>query len=348
MTRVLGLTLLLFATVFGVALLRYAPPAVRPAEAPVEAFSGARAREVLREISASGASRALGTEENARARKFLKEALDRAGFTTEIQSTVSCSRQGACAPVSNVIATRAGREPAASAVLLMAHYDSVPCGPGASDDGMGTATVVEAARALGASAPLRRTVVVVLTDGEETGLLGAEAFVRQHPLARTIRGAVNVDARGTSGPSAMFETSAGNAWLVDQFARHTDRPVTSSLFYEIYRRMPNDTDFTAVKGFAHGVNLANIARVERYHTPLDTFANADPGTLQHHGDQALAMIRALGAAGPELEAPHDPTHDAVWFDVLASFVVRWPASASLGLALAALALVLGWTIRLRA
>lgn len=348
MTRALGLTLLLFAAVFGIALLRYAPPAVRSAEAPADTFSGARARVVLRAISAGGAPRALGTDANASARTVLREALDRAGFTTEVQSTVACSRHGACAHVSNVIATRAGREPAAPAVLLMAHHDSVPCSPGASDDGLGTATVVEAARALGASAPLRRTVVVVLTDGEEAGLLGAEAFVQQHPLARTIEGAVNVDARGTSGPSAMFETSAGNGWLVDQFARHADRPVTSSLFYEIYRRMPNDTDFTVVKGFAHGVNLANIARVEHYHTPLDSFANADPGTLQHHGDQALAMIRALGEAGPELAAPHDATHDAVWFDVLATFVVRWPVSASLGLALAALALVLGWTIRLRA
>ena len=68
----------------------------------------------------------------------------------------------------------------------MAHYDSVPCSPGASDDGMGTATVIETARAIAAGAPLRRTVVIVLTDGEEAGLLGAEAFMREHPLAGTV------------------------------------------------------------------------------------------------------------------------------------------------------------------
>ncbi len=261
---------------------------------------------------------------------------------------MSCTHHGACGRVANIVATRAGREPTGKAILLMAHYDSVPCSPGASDDGMGSATVIEAARALGASPPLRRNVILVLTDGEETGLLGAEAFMRQHPLASTIGGAVNVDARGSRGPSAMFETSTGNSWVVGLLARRAAHPVTSSLFYEIYRRMPNDTDFSSVKTRVHGVNFANIAGVEGYHTPLDSFENADPGTLQHHGDQALAMVRALGESGPELESPRDVSRDAVWFDVLARFIVRWPASASVGLALLSFCLVLGGAIRVRA
>jgi hypothetical protein len=348
MTRALAVTLLLFAAILGVAAVRYAPPAARGPSAPSDTFSEARARGVLSALSGSGASRATGTDENARARALLEGELGRAGFSSEIQRATSCSRHGTCARVANVIATRPGREPGAGAVLLMAHYDSVPCGPGASDDGLGVAAVVEAARALGASPPLRRTVVIVLTDGEESGLLGANAFVQQHPLAKTVRGVVNVDARGTSGPSAMFETSAGNGWLVGKLAQTATRPVTSSLFYEIYRRMPNDTDFTSVKGLAHGVNFANIAGVERYHTPLDSLEHAGAGTLQHHGDQALAMVRALAESGDELDAPHDRARDAVWFDVLATFIVRWPVSASLGLALVALALVAGWSVRMRA
>ena len=102
------------------------------------------------------------------------------------------------------------------------------------------------------------------------------------------------------------------------------------------------------RGQAQGVNFANIANVERYHTALDSLANADPRTLQHHGDQALAMVRALADAGPELDAPRSIADDAVWFDVLAMFIVQWPTSASLGLALTALALIIGWTIRMRA
>ena len=348
--------LLAFVAIFLIALARYSAPEPRGPDAPLDAFSAMRARETMKAISGDGESRVVGSEPNARARAWLEARLAKNGFRAEEQTAMSCTAHGACARVVNIVATRAGTDPASAPVLLMAHYDSVTCGPGASDDGMGTSTVIEASRAIAAGPPLRRTVVVVLTDGEEAGLLGASAFVREHPLARTVHGAINVDARGTAGPSAMFETSAGNAWIIGLYARHASHPVSSSLFYEIYRRMPNDTDFTSVKDRVQGLNFANIAGVERYHTPLDSFANADPGTLQHHGDQALAMIRALADAGPELDAgvpgasrdsARDATRDAVWFDVLASFVVRWPSGASLGLALLALALVVLSAIRLR-
>jgi hypothetical protein len=347
MNRPLLVTLLLFAAILGVCFVRYAPPAPRGEDAPGDQFSATRARRVQSAIAA-GAPRALGTEANRQARALLAKELAASGWKTEQQDAMSCSRHGACGFVSNVVATREGREPAAGSVLLMAHFDSVPCSPGAGDDGFGTAAVVEAARALAAGPQLRRTVVVVLTDGEESGLLGAEAFARRHPLAPAVRGVVNVDSRGSRGPSAMFETSPGNAWLIGRLAKNVNRPVTSSLFYEIYRRMPNDTDFTAVKGRVQGVNFANIAGVEHYHTPLDSLADADLGTLEHHGEQALAMTRALAEAGPELDATRGPESDAVWFDVLALFIVRWPTAASLGLALTALALVLGGAIRMRA
>lgn len=352
--RVLGITLLLLAAVFVACLARYRAPAPLGTDAPLDRFSAGRAREVQRGISGSGAPRNLGSLAHAKATVFLLGELSKSNFHTDLQSVTSCSWHGACAAVSNVVAVREGTDPEAGAVLLMAHYDSVPCAPGASDDGGGTSAVVETARAIGAGPQLRRTVVIVLTDGEEAGLLGAEAFARRHPLAKKIRGVVNVDSRGSTGPSAMFETSSGNSWIIGVLAKHTNHPVTSSLFYEIYRRMPNDTDFTSVKNMAHGVNFANIAGVAHYHTPLDSFDNADPGTLQHHGDQALAMVRAMADAGPVLDAPRetDPAvaakSDAVWFDVMARFIVRWPASASLGLASLALALVIGGAIRLRA
>jgi len=345
--RTFAVVLAVSAALFGICLVRYTPPEVRAADVAADQFSAARAQDVQKVISGGG-SRVIGSDANATARTFLLEELKRAGWKTEVQSAMSCSRHAACGAVKNILATRAGTDPAATAVLLMAHYDSVQCSPGATDDGLGTATVIETAHNLAAGAPLRRSVIILLTDGEEGGLLGAEAFVQQHPLAAAVAGVINVDARGSRGPSAMFETTPGNAWIVGLLARSVHRPVTSSLFYEIYRRMPNDTDFTALKGQAHGVNFANIEGVERYHTPFDSFENADPRTLQHHGDQALAMTRALASAGPELDAPQKLTNDAVWFDVLTLFVVRWPSAASLGLAVTAFGLVIGWTVRLRA
>jgi len=346
-SRPLAAALALFAALLAIASVRYAPPPVRDASTPPAEFSAVRARRI-QETIASGEPRLVGSEANARARAFLARELAASGWKVEDQRALSCGPHGTCAYVTNVVGVREGSDPAAAPVLLMAHHDSVACSPGASDDGVGTSAVVEVARALASAPSLRRSIVVVLTDGEEAGLLGARAFVARHPLAQRIRGAVNVDSRGGAGPSAMFETSAGNGWQIAELGRRLSRPVTSSMFYEVYRRMPNDTDFTVVRPFARGVNFANISRIESYHTPLDSLAHADPRTLQHHGEQALAMIRALADAGAELEAPLDARADAVWFDVLALCVVRWPVSWSLPLALLALALVLAQTARLRA
>ena len=95
-------------------------------------------------------------------------------------------------------------------MLLAAHYDSVPAGPGAGDDGVGVASVLEIARVLRQLPALRHPIILLIDEGEEAGLLGARLFVAEHPAARTVRAVVNLDARGDSGPSLMFETGAGD------------------------------------------------------------------------------------------------------------------------------------------
>ena len=58
---------------------------------------------------------------------------------------------------------------------------------------------------------------------------------------------MNFEARGTQGPSWMFETSAGNGAVVAEWASLVPKPAGSSLTYEVYKRLPNDTDFTEFK-----------------------------------------------------------------------------------------------------
>lgn len=348
MGRALLATIAAILVVLGLSALRYAPPPPVLRDAPEDRFSAQRARDVQEKIvSPGGDTRMLGSAANQKARKALAAELTKAGLATTTQRSLSCSHHGACAVVENVVGKLEGSDPSLPAVLLSAHHDSVPASPGASDDGLGVAAVVETARALAAGPKPRRTVVVLLSDGEEDGLLGATAFAVSHPLAKDVKLAVNVDARGSGGPSTMFETSPGNRWLISTIASQVKRPVTTSLFYEVYKRMPNDTDFTAVKRIAHGLNFANLARIEHYHTPDDSLATTDPGTLQHHGDHALAATRALAAW------EGDPTAaaaggDAVWFDVLAAWIVWWPASWALPLAVVALALVAANAFRYRA
>ena len=111
---------------------------------------------------------------------------------------------------------------------------------------------------------------------------------------------LNLEARGSTGPVIMFETSRNNAKLVDVFGRAAPHPVGTSFAVEIYRALPNDTDFTAFldQKFV-GLNSAYIDGGAIYHTPLDTPAAMDRGSLQQHGDNALGLAREFGRHRPD-------------------------------------------------
>jgi Zn-dependent M28 family amino/carboxypeptidase len=120
------------------------------------------------------------------------------------------------------------------ALLLMAHYDSRGTAPGASDDGYGVASLLETARALTTSPPLTSDIIFLFTDGEEDGLLGAQAFVSSHRWAAHVGVVLNFEARGNAGPVLMFQTSDDNGALVRQLARAAPHPVASSLSQAVY------------------------------------------------------------------------------------------------------------------
>jgi hypothetical protein len=259
--------------------------------------------------------RPLGSAANARTERYLADELRAAGLTVAVQHAVGAHAAAGLATfgrVDNIVATLPGTD-SSGTVVLAAHHDSAAMGPGASDDGAAVAAMLETVRALNTGTRLRNDVVLLITDGEEDGLLGAEAFVREHPLGNRGGVVLNFEARGVSGPSLMFETSRDNAGLVDLFNDTVPNPRGDSSMVEVYRALPNNTDFTvfADAGFS-GLNFAYIEDAARYHTAGDSIANLDRGSLQHHGDNMLAMTRALGNADlPTLDTEHDDTYFAV-------------------------------------
>lgn len=323
-----GLTLLLVQA-------RQEPAAARGADAPAAEFSGTRAIEVLRTLVGDGSPHPVGSPADDRVRERIVAELRRLGYSPEIQEGAWCNRRGLCARLRNVVARLDGTSPG-KAVLLMAHYDSVPAGPGVSDDLSGVATILEVARALKSGPPPKSPVVLLLNEGEEAGLLGAELFAARHPAARDIGVIVNLEARGTAGPSLLFETSGDDAWMVDLYAGAAPHPVTSSIYATIYDLLPNDTDLTVFKrSNVNGINFAFIGNPNFYHTSRDNVDSLSTASLQHHGDNALAAARALAQA--DLASP--PKGDAVFFDVLSFGVVRWPKGWTPVLAVLALVLV---------
>ncbi len=332
-----------FVLVCLLALASRAPPAPAGLDAPAGVFSAARASAVLERILGDGTPHPTGSAANAMVRARIVAELERLGYEPYTRPSVACSRKWpVCATVHNVVAHLPGTSDG-EGVLLAAHYDSVAAGPGAGDDGAAVAAILEIARALKASDPLPRSVWFLLGDGEEAGLLGAEAFVRTAEFA-AIGSVVNLEARGTGGPSQLFETQSGNAAMVSLAGTALAHPVGSSLAYEIYKLLPNDTDFTVFRraGLA-GVNFAFIAGPARYHTPRDNLAWLDPASLQHHGENALAMLRALAGAGTVPRAGSDK----VFFDLFGAVLVSWPVSWNAALlAIGGLAwLLLAWRLR---
>ncbi len=340
MARNAVLGLLALAALIAVTLLDLAPPAPLPKDAPSGSFSAARAFAHVEDIAR--APHPIGSAEHDRVREHLVSRLRDLGLDTRVQEAVGALpiAYDGVVPVGrvrNIVAVRHGSAPTGR-VVLAAHYDSVAASPGAADDGAGVATLLEVARALPAST--RNDVVFLITDGEEPGLLGAEAFVREDPAAKGTVVVLNNEARGTRGTVTAFRASPGDGPLIDVYGSAAPHPSADSGFAALMGLLPNNTDFH-VFGAAGwlGLDAAFTGGGAHYHTPLDDPAHLDQGTLQQMGDNTLAVTRALASADL---AALGPGAESIHFTV-PGLLVRYPAWLELPVALAGL-VVAGWLV----
>ena len=319
----------------------YAKPPVLGADAPASAFSAGRANDTLGRLLGPEKPHPVSSDENAAVRARIQAEFARLGVKTSTYTAFACNAWRGfvavpCATTTDIIAEIVPGE--GKAIVLLAHYDSVPAGPGASDDESGVATVLETARALKArGGKSLHPVIGVITDGEEAGLLGAEAFLQNKDLKARVGAVVNVEARGTTGRSLLFQTSPADSKLIDLYASHVPFTATSSLFAEIYRLLPNDTDLTLfIKQGFPSFNFAFSDNVADYHTTLDRRANLSRLTLQEQGSNMLGVATALE------QTPYDSLkgHGEVYLDILGYAVPRMPASWALPAAVVSLLLLL--------
>ncbi len=288
-------------------------------------FSAERALKIHEQLF-DGSPHPAGSAENHAVRGRLVKLLQDHGWVVEIQSShVAGTDRYPPLTLHNILARRPEQVCFSFQPLVLAsHYDSCRFGPGAGDAGGCVAAVVEAGRLLTLNIEqLKRPVYLLFTDGEELGLLGAVEFVRSHPLSQQRPLVLNFDARGTSGPVVMYETHNGNAAAIDKWIDSTARPrVTGSLFTAVYRSMPNGTDFSVFRNAGwQGFNFAILDGAHRYHQPDDTRANLNPRSVQHFGEQALAMSQKIASSGEDLTPT---TEKALFFDVLGLFIVEFP------------------------
>jgi hypothetical protein len=319
-----------------------AVPALRAHNGPAQ-FDAVRAKERLGRILGDQRPHPADSDADDAVRARLTGELRAMGLRPVVRDQFACNdfqkaRLVACARVHNVVALLGPAK--GKALLLNAHYDSVPVGPGAADDGIGVATLLEVGSIL-KDRPLRRPVILLFNEGEELGLVGARAFLAD-PLSGNVDSLLNFEARGVTGPVTMFETSEPNASAVAAFAGAVDRPYASSLSTDVARLIPNDTDVTTFKerGWL-ALNFAITGNETRYHSPGDNLAALDIKSLQEMGDQALAAAWQLSAGAPQIHGQR------IFFDLLGRAFVEMPLLLGAGglLFLLALFAAIGWRRR---
>lgn len=266
-----------------------------PVAAPATAFSSARAMTRITEIAAL--PRVTGSPEHERVRARLSGALQTLGLEPELRESVRAERDSAqvrSATLRNVVARMPGSDPT-GAIALIAHYDTAPLAPGAGDDGMGVAAVLEALRALTAGEPLQNDVLVALVDGEAVGVSGARAWVEEDARATDVDVVVSLDFRGSSGPVLATVQGPSAGGLVRVLASTRTRPFVSSLATSLAETRPSLARPFIERGIST-VELSTLEGSSRRGGSDDTPERVSEGTLQHAGEQLTALLQGLGHA----------------------------------------------------
>jgi len=291
-------------------------------------FSSDRALNFLKEVAKE--PHPIGSSANKKVRDYIVKHFQDLDIPVEIQSKPvkeirdeEYAKEIGAKNVENIIAKIQGTSSDDNAILLTAHYDSEIETPGASDDGYGVVTIMEAARALKQLPAPKNTIYFVLTDGEEQGLLGASALQDRADILDEVRVMLNFEARGNTGVPIMFETSSNDLKLAQFYKETVPYPVAYSFASEMYKKMPNDTDFTELKITKKlGYNFANMGGLEAYHAAIDRVENSDEETIRHFGDYALPLVkRFMMMDEKEFQALEDSKGNAIYFPIMKKVLV---------------------------
>lgn len=327
------LTLIIAATIFSIIELQ--PPKPLPTDAPLNQFSSMRALKHLEVLTYQ--PRPAGSLAHKQAQDYIFHVLLTLGLKPELATlSVSSTRWGMpfdSADVANIIVKIPAKSVANNetseigkthkAILLSCHYDSVPNSPGAADDGSGVAALLEVARVLCQSQPLENEIILLFTDAEEGGALGAKAFVENYPELNRVGLAINFDARGNRGAAVLFETTEQNGYLISEFSKVVPHPIASSAFYEVAKLLGLSTDFRLFRERGiPGYNFAFTEGITYYHTPIDSIANLDKGSLQQQGEYALALARHFG----NLNLDNIKTENGIFFNIIGNKLISYPQS----------------------
>jgi Zn-dependent M28 family amino/carboxypeptidase len=194
----------------------------------------------------------------------------------------------------NVVAELPGARADAGVVIFGAHLDSVPAGPGANDNGSGSAVVLELARELAQRSPSERPLTVRFAwwGAEELGLFGSRYYVQQLSDAErhAVLGNVNLDMVGV-----------GDAWRFggsDDLVQLALGAATDIGERAVPLRGPQSGASDHASFLSAGIPAVFLYRTEdpNYHTANDRAEFVDATALGEAGTIALKVLDGLAAA----------------------------------------------------
>ena len=337
----------LAATAFaGVApLLSPAPPTTDA----VAGFSMDRARADLAVVAA--APHPMGSAEQAAVEAYLVQELESMGLDPLVdEQTVTMAPDPPnsvwTGSVRNIIARIEGTgQDADQAVLLAAHYDSVPTAAGAGDNGAGVVSVLAAMRVLASGPPPRHDVIAAFVDGEEHEMLGSLALVESAPWLGDVQVAVNTEGVGNAGRVTPALSSPDNGWALRQYLDTAASPVVYSAFGAPLNATGQGADLGRYQEVVPaGLELVVVGGLPAYHAGTDTAAGMHEGTLAEYGTTVVGLAQQL--SGADLSVVEQP--DLVAFTLVRGTTVSYPSTWSLPLAvLAALAVIAALVLAVR-
>jgi len=231
--------------------------------------------------------------------------------------------------IQNVIARVESGTGAKHALLVNCHFDSVPQSPGASDDAVSCAIMLEVLEILTQSlVPLRHNLVFLFNGAEENMLPGSHGFITQHVWAEEVRAFINLEACGSGGREMVFQTGPGHPWLVSAYADVAPHPFASVIGQELFQSgvIPADTDFRIFRDYGNipGLDIAYMKNGYVYHTKYDDEQSIPAGSIQRAGDNLLAVVRHIAQSEVLADTHSHSKGGVVFFDFLGLWLVYYP------------------------
>ncbi|MFN2159516.1 MAG: M28 family metallopeptidase [Anaerolineales bacterium] len=279
-------------------------------------FSGENAYELEEEFVTTFTRRVSGTEQSRLGTEWLRQQLEGYGWNCEFDDweVINYSKP---VQLRNVVCRLPGVDTVDEReILVVAHHDIAPTTiEGADNDGSGVAILLHLAEIFGAEEPPRYTLVFVVDDAEEYGMIGSRRYIQTHPNPGNIIAGLSLDNLGRYYYDKMILESVGQfsgyspIWIslmIKEAARDVGglwevvikTPVDQALDQAVPISLTDQGPMVAAGVPALGFSAGYPSEIgdEHYrlwHDPDDNMENQSPEAMEQSGLLSEVWIRQL-------------------------------------------------------